>query len=72
MDTQDATAVERREVTVGGKFFGLGIVGCTVIASIYLEKFGTPETQANIPYMLAGALALSIILPMLLFRRPIR
>lgn len=72
MSTQEVTAAERREVTIPGKFFGLGIVGCTVVASIYIEKFGAPETQANIPYMLLGALALSIILPMLLFRRPIR
>ena len=72
MNSQEAAATERREVTIGGKFFGLGIVGCTVIASIWIEKFGTPETQANIPYMLLGALALSIILPVLLFRRPVR
>ena len=61
-----------REVTVGGKFFGLGIVGLTVIYAIYLEKFGTPEAQADILWYLAGALVLSIILPILLFRRPIR
>lgn len=72
MNAQNATADARREVTVGGKFFGLGIVGCTVIASIIIEKFGAPETQANIPYMLLGALVLSIALPLLLFRRPIR
>lgn len=72
MTMEQVTGEVRREVTVGGKFFGLGIVGCTVIAAIFIEKFGTPETQANIPWMLAGALALSIILPMLLFRRPVQ
>lgn len=59
----------RREVSVGGRFFGLGIFGCAVIAAIMIEKFGSATTQSYILPMLGGALVLGVVLPMLLFRR---
>jgi Na+/melibiose symporter-like transporter len=63
---------EQREVSVGGKFLGLGIVGLTVIACIILEKTGTPEDARRIPWYLLGSVVLGIVIPMLFFRRPIR
>ncbi|MBX9752354.1 MAG: hypothetical protein K5Q68_22385 [Roseococcus sp.] len=69
---QELPAQEVREVTIAGKFLGLGIVGCTVIYCIFLEKFGTPEAQANMLWYLFGALAAGIIIPLLLCRRPLR
>jgi hypothetical protein len=68
---QDDTT-QQREVTIAGKFLGLGIVGCTVIYCIFLEKFGTPEAQANMLWYLLGALAAAIIIPTLFCRRPLR
>lgn len=62
----------RREVTVGGRFFGLGVFGCAVIAVIMMEKFGAPEIQSYALPILGGALALGILLPMALFRRTIQ
>lgn len=62
----------QREVTIAGKFLGLGIVGCTVIYSIFLEKFGSPEAQQNILWYLLAALAAGIIIPLLFCRRPLR
>jgi len=59
----------RREVTVGGRFFGLGIFGSAVFASIMIERFGSAETQSYILPMLGGALLLGVVLPLLLFRR---
>jgi hypothetical protein len=70
-DMQDDTT-EQREVTIAGKFLGLGIVGCTVIYCIFLEKFGTPEAQANMLWYLLGALAAGVIIPLLFCRRPLR
>ena len=68
---QDNMAPER-EVTIAGKFLGLGIVGCTVIYSIFLEKFGTPEAQQNILWYLLAALAAGILIPLIFCRRPLR
>eukprot|EP01031_Cornospumella_fuschlensis_P052208 gene52208-63815_t len=68
---QDETT-QQREVTIAGKFLGLGIVGCTVIYCIFLEKFGTPEAQAKMLWYLFGALAAGIIIPLLFCRRPLR
>ena len=62
----------RREVSLGGRFFGMGIMGGTVVACIFIEKFGSAETQGYMLPMLGGALALSILLPRLLFRRVVQ
>ncbi len=61
----------RREVSLGGRFFGMGIMGCAVITCIFIEKFGAAETQSYLLPILGGAFALSILLPRLLFRRNI-
>lgn len=65
-------APQQREVTIAGKFLGLGIVGCTVIYCIFLEKFGSPEAQAKMLWYFLGSLAAGIIIPLLFCRRPIR
>jgi hypothetical protein len=62
----------RREVTVGGRFFGMGIFGSAVIAVIMMEKFASAETQSYALPILGGALVLGILLPMLLFRRTVQ
>ena len=62
----------RREVTVGGRFFGLGVFGCAVVSVIMMEKFGSAEAQSYALPILGAALALGILLPMALFRRDVR
>jgi len=62
----------RREVTVGGRFFGLGIFGSAVVSVIMMEKFGSAEAQSYALPILAGALGVGIMVPMALFRRLIR
>ena len=64
--------VQRREVTVGGKFIGLGLFGLGVIAAIMLEKFGGPVWEVRLIWIVLGALALAVALPWLLFRRVVR
>ncbi|MBY0338137.1 MAG: hypothetical protein K2X11_16100 [Acetobacteraceae bacterium] len=62
----------RREVTVGGRFLGLGIVGVTVIVIIFLEKFGSADWMPLVKWILLGALVLGVGIPWLFFRRPVR
>lgn len=62
----------RKEITVGGKFLGLGIFGCGVIASILIEKFGDAVWQARLGWLLLAALALAIVVPVVLFRRVVQ
>ena len=62
----------RREVTVGGRFFGLGIFGSGVVSVIMMEKFGSAEAQSYALPILAAALAVALLVPMALFRRLVR
>jgi len=62
----------RKEVTIRGKFLAFGIVGTAMVASIFIENFGTPENVRRIPYILLGALVLSIAIPMAFYRRVVR
>jgi hypothetical protein len=62
----------RREVTLGGKFLGLGIFGGAVIWSIMMEKFGDEAARAQLPFILLGALAAAVVVPWLLCRRTVR
>jgi hypothetical protein len=62
----------RKEVTVGGRFLGLGIIGCTVIFIIFVEKFGGPEWMPMVKWILLGALVAGVGLPLLFFRRTVR
>lgn len=62
----------RREVTVGGKFLGLGIFGLGVFAAIMLEKFGVPAWQGRLIWVVLGALALAVSVPWLFCRRIVR
>ena len=59
----------RMEVSLGGRFFGLGIFGCAVIASIMIEKLGSAQSQGYLLPLLGGSLVLSILIPRLFFRR---
>lgn len=63
---------QEREVTIGGKFLGLGIVGCTVIYCIFVEKFGPAEAQAKLLWIFLGSVAAGIMIPLLFCRRPLR
>lgn len=69
---QDIEAPVRKEVSGRGKFLAFGIIGLALIVSIFIEKFGAPETVRNIPYILLGAVVLAIAIPMAFYRRPIR
>jgi hypothetical protein len=72
-DSQATTRQEvRREVSGRGKFLAFGIIAIGLIVSIFIEKFGAPESIRNIPYILLGALVLAIAIPMAFYRRPIR
>lgn len=62
----------RREVTVGGKFLGLGIFGLGVIAAIMLEKFGGAVWQGRLIWLVLGALVLSVLVPWAFCRRMVR
>jgi hypothetical protein len=62
----------RREVTLGGRFLGLGIFGCGVVGVIMMEKFASSAAQSYALPILGAALAAGIVLPMVLFRRLIR
>jgi hypothetical protein len=69
---QDIEGPVRKEVSGRGKFLAFGIIGLALIVSIFIEKFGAPETVRNIPYILLGAVVLAIAIPMAFYRRPIR
>jgi len=62
----------RKEVTVSGKLLAFSIIGMAMIASIYIENFGTPENVKRIPYILLGALLVSVVIPMAFYRRVVR
>ncbi len=62
---------KRTEVSVAGRFLGLGIVGSTVIFIMFLENFGAPEWMPLVKWMLLGALVAGVGIPMLFFRRPV-
>jgi hypothetical protein len=66
-----ADGARRTEVSVLGRFLGLGIVGSTVIFIIFLERFGSPDWMPMVKWMLLGALVAGVGIPMLFFRRPV-
>jgi hypothetical protein len=69
---QEIQGEVRKEVSVRGKFLAFGIIGMALIVSIFIEKFGAPESIRNIPYILLGAVVLAIAIPMAFYRKPIR
>jgi len=69
---QDVQGEVRKAVSVRGKFLAFGIIGMALIVSIFIEKFGAPESIRNIPYILLGAVVLAIAIPMAFYRKPIR
>jgi len=62
----------RKEVTYLGKYLAFGIVGMGMVVSIFMENSGVPENIARIPYILLGALVLSVAIPMAFCRRVVR
>lgn len=68
----DTETQPRKEVSGRGKFLAFGIIGMALTASIFIEKFGAPESVKNIPYILLGAVVLAIAIPMAFYRKPIR
>jgi hypothetical protein len=70
--TDAATAAEpRREVSWGGRFLGVGIVGMTVLTIIVSENTGVTAVTSNAALILVVALAAAIAVPMAFFRRVI-
>ncbi|WP_027284375.1 hypothetical protein [Rubritepida flocculans] len=61
----------RREVTLAGRLIGLSILGSTVIFVIALEAIADEAALSYVKYILAGALALAIAVPLIFFRRPV-
>ena len=74
MNTRNSSTQQptRRAVTGRGKFLAFGIIGMGLIGSIFVEKFGSPDSIRNIPWILLGTLVLSIAIPLLFYRRPVR
>jgi len=62
----------RREVTVGGKFLGLGIFGLGIFAAIMIEKFGDALWQGRLLWVVLTALALALAVPWAFCRRDAR
>ena len=71
MDGTLPGAPPRREVSLGGRMVGFGIIGMSVVVAIFIENGGAPERQAMILPLLGAGLALGVGLPVLLFRRPV-
>jgi tellurite resistance protein TehA-like permease len=59
------------EVSIKGRFVGMSILGSAVILVIFLENLRVTAWLPYVLYILAGALALAIAIPMLFFRRPV-
>ncbi len=62
----------RREVTVGGKFLGLGIFGLGVFAAIMLERLGGPAWQGRLIWIVLAGLVLAVAVPWALCRKVVR
>lgn len=62
----------RREITVGGKFLGLGIFGLGLGAAILLEKFGGEAWQGRLIWLVLAALVVAVAVPWAFFRRDVR
>lgn len=69
---QDHQETVRKEVSGRGKFLAFGIIGTTLIISIFIEKFGAPESIRNIPWILLGGVVLAFAIPLAFYRRPMR
>lgn len=69
---QDMQRQGRKEVSGRGKFLAFGIIAIGLIVSIFIEKFGAPDSIRNIPYILLGALLLAIAIPLAFYRQPVR
>lgn len=69
--SQAMSTTKRTEVSVAGRFLGLGIVGSTVIAIMFLEAFGGPDWAPLFKWLVLGALAAGVGIPMVFCRRPV-
>ena len=72
MAETDRGEAPRREVSWGGRFLGVGIMGVPVIVVISAENAGNADVTSNAALILGLALAAAIAVPMTLFRRTIR
>lgn len=59
------------EVSIKGRFVGMSILGSAVILVIFLENLRVAAWLPYVLYILGGALALALAIPMLFFRRPV-
>jgi hypothetical protein len=67
----ESPAKPRTEVSIAGRLTSMCIIGSTVTFIIFLENF---RVAAWLPYalhILAGGIALGVLIPMLFFRRPV-
>ena len=72
MAEHEAGAPPRREVSWGGRFLGLGIMGTVVIVVIAGENAGNAAITAHAAQILGAALVAAIGIPVALFRRTVR
>ena len=68
----DKDYAPERRVTMRGKILALGIIGMTVVFSIFLEKFGSPERLRLIPWLLLGSIVVAYVVANLFYKRPVR
>lgn len=69
--SETMSSPKRTEVSVAGRLLGLGIIGSTVIAIMFLEGFGGPDWAPRFKWMVLGALVAGVGIPVLFFRRPV-
>jgi hypothetical protein len=67
----DTPAKPRTEVSVAGRLASMSILGSTVVFIITLENTRSVWLPQALP-ILAGGLALAVLVPLLFFRRPVR
>lgn len=65
-------ADSKQEVTLAGRLVGMSILGSTVIFVIALESLGNEAWMPYVKFILLGALVLTVAVPWLFFRRPVR
>ncbi|BDG71689.1 hypothetical protein [Roseomonas fluvialis] len=60
------------EVSVTGRLVSMSILGSTVVFIIFLENLRVTAWLPYALYILAGGVALAVLVPMLFFRRPVQ
>ena len=65
-------AKPQTEVSIAGRLASMSILGSTVVFIIVLENIRATAWLPYALYILAGGVALAVLVPMLFFRRPVQ